>query len=86
MRPPAVLWYFSATARESCVDLSYARAREGRLDRIAVEAAHGQGTLEVYGVFSDRPCDRDAVRALFASNGDRRRDRVVVLKKRLEIR
>ena len=59
------LWYFPADDRATGVDLS-AQPATGVLDRsVVLGPEHAPGTYRVYGIFSNAPLTRSAIRAAF---------------------
>jgi len=59
-----ILWYFPETAAGTSKDLSRDLERGVVTTGIVLGAEHPPGSYEVYGVFSRRPLDRPAVKAL----------------------
>lgn len=60
-----VVWYFPSAPKGGGVELAHA-LRERTLDRaIVLGPEHAQGRHDVYGIFSARPLDRQAIRDRF---------------------
>lgn len=60
-----VIWYFPDSATGRSLDLRD-RIPDGVLDRgIALDAAHGAGDYQVYGIYSAAPLSRDDIKSRF---------------------
>jgi len=60
-----VIWYFPDSATGTSLDLRD-RTRDGVLDRgIALDATHGAGHYEVYGIYSAAPLSRADIKSRF---------------------
>ncbi len=64
----AVLWYFPESPDGESLDLR-ARLREGVLDRgVVLGGDHDTGLYTVFGIFSNDPLSRDAIKARFTED------------------